>query len=353
MSDRSLAHLRWVTLFALAGCGADTPAAPAGATPAAPAAPAPAAPADEPVAPVAVAEPAPAAAEPVAPDEPIAPDEPVDTTPGPERESAELAAWAGWIDEDGDEHADVLGSVTSRDRTFVLVALPTRDPRASELGATERVALHLARTRRLRGEEERHVREASVRLYDLAIVGGECEVEDVATPTELRARDLDADGEVEVTVIVAAAATARQARNATPLGECGAVAFLVGGDDLGVQARFTRAYRAEHIDAGGEATLDVETTWRLLDTNGDGRADLRVTEAYRYRDEFSGDWGGDDVGTIPGHRERRSARRSADCPYDVASDRWICPAPALGAQLLRPREVLLRPEGASLAPPFE
>jgi hypothetical protein len=196
----------------------------------------------------------------------------------------------------------------------------------------------------VRAVGERYRREAGALLYDFAVGGYENDCDDapLEMSSELRARDLDADGEVEVTVIAAVAAIPLRGRHYNPRQECGVVAFLIGANDLEIQARVSRRHHIAQLDAGGYLFSLSNTTWRLEDLNGDGHADLRITEAYRYTFDFQGDYiGGGE--TAPAEHERRANRRSVDCIYDAASDRWPCPltTPPIGQTLFRDRNVLV------------
>jgi len=225
-------------------------------------------------------------------------------------------------------------------------AAAARDARARH-SSVERSAIWLARLDRQGSAEAPRLRRvAAVRLHDLAI-GTEDTDAQCTVQSELRARDLDGDGETELTAIVAAAAVPDDGGES-----CGALAFLVG-DDLAVQARFTREYRYEHSGADGDTTLVDETTWQVRDLDGDGHADLHVTERWRYRDDFSGDWDGE--GTFPGEHSRASDRREVDCPWDATTDTWRCPDVSgvqLGATLLRPPAAVLAPSRDRILRPW-
>jgi hypothetical protein len=285
--------------------------------------------------------------EPVAPTSPLPEPTPARAPPilrgpllmqGPASESSEEAAMAGI---EGGEGAIVEASVEHGRDTFLLVRVSERAPQGDD---PERWSIYLVR---VRGQAERFRRESGVLLYDFAVadIDNACEQAELGVASDLRARDLDGDGEVEVTVIVAAAALHVRGRSYDPTQQCGVVAFLVGTSDLDVQARFTREHHIEQMDAGGELVSDLQTTWRLVDIDEDGHADLRVTESYRHRFDFMGDdIGGGEV--APAERERRSNRRSVDCLYEVASDRWACPltTPPVGQSLFRDRATLVAGE---------
>ncbi|RLB50875.1 MAG: hypothetical protein DRJ42_17965 [Deltaproteobacteria bacterium] len=194
------------------------------------------------------------------------------------------------------------------------------------------------------------VREDGILLYEYA-VGEEqnyCDNADFSPENELRARDIDHDREVEITVIAGVAALPHRPGNSND--RCGTVAFIVGADDLDVQARFTRAYYQENFAAGSETELAIETRWRLDDLDSDGHPDLHVIESYRFVDDFMGDDIGDGETAAPEH-SRGSDRRTVDCLYDTEADRWACPpTPVVGAQLFQTLEQLLDPS-PGISPP--
>jgi hypothetical protein len=151
--------------------------------------------------------------------------------------------------------------------------------------------------------------------------------------TELRARDIDGDGEIELTAIVAFVTPTRmQWGGGGQPEECGAVAFIAGAD-LAIQAAFTREYRFVGYAASSETRAGTQATWRVRDVNGDGHADLHVTESWNFHDYFMGDYIGDGE-TMDAQRTRDSDRREVDCPWIEAEDVWRCPDPAPGRTLL-------------------
>lgn len=174
----------------------------------------------------------------------------------------------------------------------------------------------------------------AIRLYGGAMVSEpmgydvDCNVE-----SEVRARDLDGDGETEATVI---------AGYLTPWGrswqgggrpeECGAVAFLIG-EDLNIQAQFSREYAFAGFAASIEVFASITTAWRIRDIDGDGHPDLRVTERWRFDDHFMGDYigGGETAGP---DRTRGSDSRVLECLWQDASDRWVCADGATPGQFL-------------------
>ena len=229
--------------------------------------------------------------------------------PGPWDEDEDIAAGAGWIDFARDEELGQLAEVEHQRRTYALVTA-----QRGTFGTLPLLDLWLVRLES-RVDEGVQIfrRQAAVRLYQGAVEGG-CGVQ-----SELRARDVDGDGEVEVTVI---ADFFRPAASEDE--ECGAVAFLVGGDDLGIQARFSRQYHYEHSGADGDTTEIDDTTWQFRDDDADGHADLRVIQTWRFSDDFSGDDVGDGD-TMPGQHSRGSDRREVICPWIAAEDVWRCP----------------------------
>ena len=99
------------------------------------------------------------------------------------------------------------------------------------------------------------------------------------------------------------------------------------------QARATPTTSSFSVGGLVKHVTAMERSW--MDTVlGRTRPDAGGT----YQDDFEGDWGGDDVGTIPGSHTRERDHASAICPWDAATDRWGCPSPPpLGVALFVPR----------------
>jgi hypothetical protein len=242
---------------------------------------------------------------------------------------AESAALAGWIDVDRGEPYQVLATVDHRRRTFLLLAAPGGRPEYGALAENEeRFALWLVRVgRRTDDGIEVLRREVGVRLYDRLALYESFSDANCDVTSELRARDLDGDEEVELTAIAAGADVPFS------YDVCGAVAFLVGGDDMNVQARFTRQFHRESTGVSGDTTLHDDATWIVRDVNADGHADLHVVQRWSFRD----DWGGDEIDgdVFDAVHRRGSDRREVDCIYDAAGDVWACPP--VGGYLLGSR----------------
>lgn len=277
---------------------------------------------------------------------------------GPLAESSAEAALAGFLDPTEDNYG--YGDEASLDvgrATYVLVRAPGGLPEyaataTEHLVGAVRSALWLVHVVSETTEDGvSYRRRQAVRLSDLVLPNDLANDATCEVPSEIRARDLDGDGETELTVIAALAPLFVGRSSDT----CAATAFLVGAD-LQVQARFVREYQLTHFDAGGEYEIADDTTWVVRDVNGDGHADLHVVEHFTLRDDFEGDWGGDDVGTIPGHHAHRDERRDTNCPWDAATDTWICAAVdghMLGQRLLlSPAALVAAPNGAVDAPPW-
>lgn len=253
--------------------------------------------------------------------------------PGPWVDEIALAAGAGVVDFSADEIADVVAQIEHRRRTYALMTTPSRAPRPPMAERSEDVvALWLARieSRTVDGAtdgETEHRRIDAIRLQDGVVFRESTDMGDCSVPTELRARDVDGDREVEITVLAQALTPLEEGER-----ECGTLAFIVG-DDLGVQARLTREYVFGLTGASGDTTDRRQTTWQLRDVDGDGHADLHVTETWAFTDDFAGDWDGE--GTFPGQHSRGRDRRELDCPWVEADDVWRCPAdqPAPGLAL--------------------
>lgn len=138
-----------------------------------------------------------------------------------------------------------------------------------------------------------------------------------AMPVDLRVRDVDGDGDPEITAVFPVDIPQHYSGETTS----GTVGFLLAWADLHAQFRTTRQLHSEMGDAGPN-TLTVETTWRAIDLNADGRADLRVRERRTRLDA--------DDPESPA--VERTETRTADCLWQNAGDVWSCPVD-LGADL--------------------
>lgn len=255
---------------------------------------------------------------------------------GPWIDDLALAIGAGFVDFGGGQDLEVVHEREHRRTRFVLATTPARD------ATGDRRALWLAEVQTRPGSEglEEHRRLAVIRLYDRAMGSEALDASDgpmaaftCSAETDLRARDLDGDGEIEVTVIAAyLQPTEEQWQGGGTPDECGAVAFIVGARDWNVQAAFSRDYAIQAFAASIEVGEKRETTWQLRDVDADGRSDLHVTERWRFRDDFAGDYVGDGE-TVAPSRNAGSDRREIDCLYSVEHDAWRCPEPQPG-QLL-------------------
>jgi hypothetical protein len=268
---------------------------------------------------------------------------------GPWLEGADLAAFAGLGVPGEDDTSSVEVELAYQRRTYVLMrSAGGRDfyptPRRTDGYALFAIWIARLESRVVDGVTE-HRRLAAVRLHDLAAPYDAANDASCTIASELRPRDLDGDGEVELTVLVAGGAVS------DPGDACAATAFLVGGDDLNVQARFTREYHFVHYGAGGDTTMNDDTTWVVRDANADGHGDLHVVERFTYQSDFEGDWDGE--GTAPADHERASDRREVDCLYDVASDAWTCPpvdGAVLGGRVFGTLDEILHPTRRSITP---
>lgn len=239
---------------------------------------------------------------------------------GPWMFEATEAATAGILDPARRTYQEELASVEHQRRIYSLVATPEcRPPRGPLAREEQRLALWLVRLERRLSEDgdEEIRRTGGVRLYEQLVMNEAHSDVGCEVATELRARDLDADGEVELTVIVDGADVPYV------YDVCGVLAFLVGGDDLNVQARFTRRFRQETTGVSGDTTVHDDATWIVRDVNADGHADLHVTQRWTMRD----DWGGDEIDgdVFDAVHRRGNDRREVDCIYDAAADVWACP----------------------------
>ncbi|MBZ0121047.1 MAG: hypothetical protein K8H88_28895, partial [Sandaracinaceae bacterium] len=237
-------------------------------------------------------------------------------------EDVGTAIGAGWVDfENGD--LQVIAEIAYQRRGYALVAAPGRP--TGRRDGVETYDLWLARTESRPDPDDpavtTHRRVAAARLY-AGVVASESMMDnqyDCVVESELRARDLDGDGEVEITVLASYYRPVEELET-----ECGTAAFLVGGDDLATQARFSREYHYYSTGAGGDTGEVRDTAWQVRDLDGDSHADLQVTETWRYRDDFAGDDIGDGE-TAPAERSRRADRRVLVCPWIAGEDVWRCP----------------------------
>lgn len=148
-----------------------------------------------------------------------------------------------------------------------------------------------------------------------------CEVE-----TELRARDVDADGETELTAIVVGLGIDYDQEHTER--ECLVRATIAGADDLGLAFAVERERHYVRTDAWTETDHHVTRSWRFSDENHDGHADLVVAQTRNDVDLERPDGCDPDEPPTPERRERTQNRTTWTCPYDVATDRWICPPEA-------------------------
>jgi hypothetical protein len=161
-----------------------------------------------------------------------------------------------------------------------------------------------------------------------------------------KAYDMDRDKRSELTVVVPVAFPQDPDENSESEAE---IAAILDVSDLHVQFAATRRMNKQWGDVFG-ALETAETVWVAKDADGDGRADLKLTHRASAQDTSACDVECDDAEPPAATRERTSQL----CPYDIASDRWTCPAPQVGKEALagndgvRPIESAPTPAAAEL-----
>lgn len=139
--------------------------------------------------------------------------------------------------------------------------------------------------------------------------------------------DVDRDKRSEVTVIVPIAVTAREDDPEEGDGEVGAI---FDASDLHLQLAVTRRLDTRRADVF-DSESHAETTWVAKDLDSDGFADLTLTAKRTDKDNNGCDVECDDEEAA--ERPRRTRAKQV-CPYEIAGDRWVCPSPQLGLELL-------------------
>lgn len=158
---------------------------------------------------------------------------------------------------------------------------------------------------------------------------------------KLKVHDIDGDRRSEATVIVPVW------RPGTALEDpgTGEIAAIFDASDLHPQLLVTRKYELYREDVFG-AEEHADTTWVTKDLDHDGHADLELTSKTMAKDNVACDV---DCGTLDEDvalRPRRTRTKQV-CPYDAGSDRWVCPSPQLGLELLSSDQQLVDHAGVA------
>jgi hypothetical protein len=144
---------------------------------------------------------------------------------------------------------------------------------------------------------------------------------------ELEVDDMDGDARPEAMAVVPVTDPYEQHFFERDIG--GDIGIVVDLSDLHRQFATTRAYRADWADVTGTRQT-AQTVWLAKDVDGDRHPDLKLRQK---TDETCDPCFHDDPDEKIEPEGKKSA--SALCPWDAATDTWICPSPQLGAQLLR------------------
>jgi hypothetical protein len=238
------------------------------------------------------------------------------------------------------------------DPTGALVPAPTADPIAAALAPANPFAVVIV--------DRKPIGKDMIVLFAIDLLGDSedsfawelARVHEGATGLEIRARtrvwgpapgslpaadvahklkvyDVDDDKRSEVTVIVPIAVVPVEDEPVEGDGEIGAI---FDASDLHVQLAVTRRLDTQREDVFGSES-HAATAWVAKDLDGDGHADLTLTTKVMDKDNVGCDVDCDDVDEEEATRPRRSSAKQV-CPYDVAGDRWVCPSPQLGLELL-------------------
>jgi len=158
---------------------------------------------------------------------------------------------------------------------------------------------------------------------------------------KLKVYDVDRDRRSEVTVIVPVSREEPDLEDPVT-GEIGAI---FDASDLHPQLVVTRRFELHQGDVFG-AEEHAETVWVAKDLDGDGHPDLELSSKTMAKDNVACDIDCDDVDEAEALRPRRT-RVQQVCPYQVDTDRWLCPAPQLGLELLASDQQLVDHAGVA------
>jgi len=143
--------------------------------------------------------------------------------------------------------------------------------------------------------------------------------------SRLKVYDMDRDGRNEVQVIVPIPIGESDEQQSEGDGEVGAI---FDGGDLHLQFAATR-----RIDLTWQNVFNTiehaEAAWVAKDTDGDGRPDLKLSHKGSTQDQSCDLECDEDVALRP-----QRTKATQVCPYEAAGDRWVCPSPQLGRELL-------------------
>lgn len=148
---------------------------------------------------------------------------------------------------------------------------------------------------------------------------------DADSASRLKIYDMDRDGRNEVQVIVPVPIEETEEDPNHGDGEVGAI---FDGGDLHLQFAATRRLHQTRQDVFQTIQL-AETAWVAKDTDGDGRPDLKLSHKGSMQDQSCDLDCDEDVALRP-----QRTKGTQVCPYDAAGDRWLCPPPQLGRELL-------------------
>lgn len=177
---------------------------------------------------------------------------------------------------------------------------PDRWVGARDAGCERAHAIDVARLEREgAGEVASWSIRGRARLVDLACDAGSAG----ARVPELRASDVDRDGHVELTAL----APFEVPTTSMDTFESATIGAVLDGRDLHPQLVVLREYEGSYGDAE-MTTRSAVTTWRLDGADGDGAIEAHIRQRIADVDDVA----------------RSGDARTADCPYDVAADRWVC-----------------------------
>jgi len=151
--------------------------------------------------------------------------------------------------------------------------------------------------------------------------------------------DVDRDKRSEVTVVVPIQVTEDEDDPVEGTGDVGAI---FDASDLHLQLAITRRLDTRRADVF-DSESHAETTWVAKDLDGDGFADLTLTAKRTDKDNNGCDVECD--AEAAAERPRRT-RAKQICAYETAGDRWVCPSPQLGLELLAGNDGVLVIVGA-------